>query len=103
MSLTCKYCGMSGLLWSENVGSNGKYYLYNENTGQKHECKQTQSKPKQQEQAPTGKIPLYHLMNGVFWPHKDDEIAHMITDNAVALKRDPWQVPERKGDFLILK
>ena len=99
--ITCKYCGETGLTWSENVSPNGKHFLFNENTGRKHECKQAQSKPKQQE--PTRKIPRYKEMYGVLWPRKDDEIAFAITENAIALKRNPWQVPERQGDFLILK
>lgn len=35
----CKICNTNGLVWSENIDpTTGKSFLYNENTGTRHNC-----------------------------------------------------------------
>lgn len=85
---------MQGLQWSENVNSQGKHYLYNENTGQPHACKPV-LKP--------NPISLYDYVGGIAFDKKPESLALTITTEALRCNLDPFKVrTERKGAFIIL-
>ena len=91
---SCNVCQTQGLVWSENVNSQGKHYLYNENTGQSHACK-----PKLKPNA----IPIYDYVGGIVFDRKPESLALAITTEALRCNLDPFKVrTERKGAFIIL-
>lgn len=92
---SCNVCQLQGLVWSENPSpTTGKHYLFNENTGQVHNCK-----PKVQPNA----IPVYDNMDGITFDRKPESLALAITNECLRVGLNPFTVKlERKGSFIIL-
>lgn len=100
---SCNVCQTQGLVWSENVNSQGKHYLYNENTGQSHACK-PKLKPNPILIAADYVIVEKKKINLGFWADlREDKIAELIVNEALRCGLDPFKVKaERKGNFIIL-
>lgn len=109
---TCQLCQTSGLEWSENPGPNGKNFLYNPNTGQKHAevCKPTHLKPNPipittdhvTEIDKTTRVKR-KIMLGFSVEIREEQKALAITKECERCGLDANKVRvERRGDFLII-